>query len=489
MIPLLRKTVAAVLLLTLALAAAVLVRTLGARSRQVVPATARPLNLDRQAAVGRLSALVRLPTVSWGDASRRDVKAFDDVRPLLAASFPRVHQALTVEPIARWSLLCTWHGRRSDLPPILLTAHLDVVPVEAGSEHQWTHPPFDGDVADGSIWGRGTIDDKSAVAGLLEATEALLATGFTPARTVYLAITHNEEGGGDPSGAAAIAATLAARGVHHAWLLDEGGLISKQIPGVAEPVAFIGVAEKGYLDLHVVAHSSGGHSSMPPEETAIGILAGALDRIEHNQMPARLDGASERMFQTLAPDMSFGMRAVFANLWLTRPLVVRLLSARPQTNALVRTTTAPTVLESGSKANVLPLTATATVNFRLLPGDTAESIEEHVRRVVNDDRVEIRRAGESVEATFTSPSDSADFAALAQSVRSIYPNVLVAPYLTVAKTDTREYVNVADSQYRFLPVYQEGALEMIHGVNEHVTIDAYEKAVRIYATLIAEISK
>jgi carboxypeptidase PM20D1 len=489
MIPLLRKTVVAGLLLMLGLATAVLVRALGARSRQAIPGTAPQLKLDRVAAAGRLAALTRLPTVSWGDAPRRDVKAFDDIRPLLAASFPRVHQTLTVEPIARWSLLYTWQGRRSDLAPVLLTAHLDVVPVEPGSEHLWTHPPFNGVVADGSIWGRGTIDDKSGVAGLLEATEVLLASGFTPSRTVYLAFGHNEEGGGDASGAGAIAATLAARGVRHAWLLDEGGLISKQIPGVAEPVAFVGVAEKGFLNLELVAHSSGGHSSMPPEETAIGILARALDRIERNQMPARLDGASERMFQTLAPDMSLGMRAVFANLWLTRPLVVRLLSKRPQTNALVRTTTAPTMLEGGPKANVLPLTARATVNFRLLPGDTADLTEMHVRRVVSDDRVEIRRVGQSVEATANSRSDTPEFAALARSIRAIYPNVLVAPYLTLAATDTREYVNVADHQYRFLPIYQEDVLEMIHGANEHVTIDAYEKAVRIYATLITELAK
>jgi carboxypeptidase PM20D1 len=207
-------------------------------------------------------------------------------------------------------------------------------------------------------------------------------------------------------------------------------------------------------------------------------------------MPARLDGASERMFQTIAPDMSLGMRAVFANLWLTRPLVVRLLSKRPQTNALVRTTTAPTMLEGGPKANVLPLTAKATVNFRLLPGDTADLTEMHVRRVVSDDRVEIRRVGQSVEATSNSPSDTPEFAALARSIRAIYPNVLVAPYLTVAATDTREYVNVADHQYRFLPIYEEeGVLEMIHGANEHITTDAYEKAVRIYATLITELAK
>jgi carboxypeptidase PM20D1 len=483
-----RNTVGLVTVLLLALVTAGLTRTLRLQSPQVDPGTSPSLNVEMSAAAARLASLVRLPTISWGDPSRRDVEAFDDVQQVLTASFPRVDRTLTRESIARWSLLYSWRGTRDDLPPIILTSHLDVVPVEPGTEQAWTHPPFAGIVADGSVWGRGTIDDKSGVAGLLEAAEALLSSGFTPMRTIYLAFGHNEEGGGDASGAGAIAASLFARGVRDAWLLDEGGLIYDQVPGVRQPVAFVGIAEKGYLNLEFIAHSPGGHSAMPPSETAVGMLARALDRVEHDQMPVRFDGAAQRMFETLAPDMSLGMRAAFANLWLTRPLLLHLLAAKPQTNALIRTTTAPTMLEGSPKPNVLAVRARAVVNFRLLPGDTAAAVEAHLRGAVRDDRIEIRRLGPAVEASASSATDTPAFTALARSIRAVYPSVLVAPYLTVAGTDTREYATVASNMYRFLPIYQHGALEAIHGTDEHVRVDVYEKAIRIYATIIKELA-
>jgi carboxypeptidase PM20D1 len=466
-----------------------LVRTRRLHSPQVRPGSPAPIALDLPAASERLAALVRLPTISWGDASRRDTATFDQIEPTLATGFPRVQQALTKERIARWSLLYTWPGRTPELAPIILAAHLDVVPVEPGTERLWTHAPFSGDLADGSLWGRGTIDDKSAVAGMLEAVDALLATGFKPSRTVYLAFGHNEEDGGDASGAGRIAEALRIRGVKNAWLLDEGGLIYDQVPGIHQPVAFIGVAEKGSMNLEVVARSAGGHAAMPPAQTAVGILARAIDRLERRQMPARLDGAALNMFETLAPDMSLGFRAAFANLWLTRPLVLPLLTSRPQTNALVRTTTAPTMLEGSPKANVLAVTARAVINFRLLPGDTPDAVESHVRAAVDDDRVEIHRVGLSTSASPVAESDTPAFAALARSIRAVYPNALVAPYLSIAATDAREYSAVAAEAYRFLPIYQGGALESIHGTNEHVRLDAYEKAIRVYATLLEELAR
>jgi carboxypeptidase PM20D1 len=489
MIRLFRKPVAVLASLLAVVIAAGALRTVDLRSPQPAPGQPAQIAIDSPSAAERLAALVRLPTISWGDASRRDEKAFDAVAPLLRSSFPLVHQHLTVESIGRWPLLYTWKGTRADLPPLIFCAHLDVVPAESDTDSAWTHPPFDGVVVDGSIWGRGTIDDKGGVAGLLEATEALLSSGFRPARTVYLAFGHNEEGGGDANGARSIATTLYARGVRKAWLMDEGGLIANAVPGVTQPVAFVGTAEKGVLNLELIARSQGGHAAMPPDQTAVGILARAIDRVERDQMPARLDGATETMFDTLAPDMSRGMRAAFANLWLTRPLVVRLLATKPQTNALVRTTTAPTMLEGSPKVNVLALTARAVVNIRLLPGDTASAVESHVKQATADSRIELRRTEPAREASSNSPSNTPEFNALARSIRAIYPNVLVAPYLTVGLTDAREYTDVASGLYRFLPVYQEGALESIHGVNEHVTIDAYRQAIRIYATIIAELSR
>jgi len=484
-----RNTVWFAVVVVVGLSAAASVRALLLRSVQVAPARQASVTVDATAAAGRLGALVRAPTVSWGETARRDPVAFDRLSTILTESFPNVHRVLSREAIARWSLLYTWRGSRPDLPPIVLTSHLDVVPVEPGTESRWTHPPFEGVVADGSVWGRGTIDDKSGVGGLLEAAEALIAAGFVPARTIYFAFGHNEEGGGDPSGAAQLAATLAGRGVHDAWLLDEGGLIYDQLLGVRQPVAFVGIAEKEVAALELVAHSAGGHAAMPPTPTAVGLLAEAIDRLERHPMPARLDGPTRQMFDTLAPEMSFGMKLAFANLWLTRPIMLRVASARAQTNALIRTTEAPTMISASPKINVLAAEARAFVNVRLLPGDTPEMVERHTRDVVGDDRVDVRLVGSSGTPSRASATNTPEFAALEASIRAVYPHALVAPYLTIAATDAREYAAVAPNTYRFLPIYQHGALEMIHGTDEHVTIEAYERAIRVYATLIEQLAR
>lgn len=479
------KRVAAGVILLIVLGAAGLLIARGARlkSLQVAPGTPASITIDATAAANRLAGALQFATISWGDADKRDKEAFEALADYLDRSFPRVHEALTREEIAGHSLLYTWAGRNPSLSPIILTSHLDVVPVEADTEKTWTHPPFGGVVADGSVWGRGAIDDKAGVLGLLESVEALLTTGFKPMRTVYLAFGHNEEGGGDPSGAAAIAATLASRGVEKATLLDEGGIIYDKAPGVTKPVAFVGIAEKGVLSLEIVAHAAGGHASMPPAETAVGILGGALSRLERSPMPVHVTGAARAMIDTLAPEMSFGARTLAANLWLTKLLAPLAAGRSPQLNASVRTTMAPTMISASPKENVLPSLARAIVNVRLLPGDTAAAAEAHVRDVIGDRRVDVNRRA-ATEASAVSDHKTPQFAALARSIRAIYPGVLVSPYLTIAATDAREYAAVATNIYRFEPISQPGAEEEIHGVNEHVTIDAYKNAIRIYSTVI-----
>ena len=482
------KTVGLLALLVLFVLGLSITRAARLRSVQVAPGAPAPIVVDPGGAASRLAALLRLPTVSWDDPSKRETAAFDGLDQVLAESFPGVHRMLTLETVARWSRLYTWRGIRPDLPPIILTSHLDVVPVEPGTEARWTHPPFSGVIADGSIWGRGALDDKSGVAGLLEAAELLIGTGFAPARTIYFAFGHNEEGGGDASGAGQIARVLASRGVRDAWLMGEGGLIYDQVIGIHWPVALVGIAEKASMTVELVAHSEGGHASMPPAPTAVGILARAIDRLEHQQMPARLDGATRQMFEGLAPEMPFGLKLAFANLWLTKPLLLQFATSKPQTNAIVRTTTAPTMLSASPKVNVLASEAHAFVNFRLLPGDSAADIEAHVRSVVDDPRIDIRVAGRPPAQLRVAATDTPDCAALSAAVRAVYPDVIVAPYLTIAATDAREYGAVAPNTYRFLPIYQHGALEMIHGTDEHVQIDAYEKAIRVYATLIMKLA-
>jgi carboxypeptidase PM20D1 len=464
-------------------------RALRVDSLQVPPASPAEIAVVPAEVAARLAGAVRIPTVSYDDPSRFDPGPLLELHHYLATTFPRVTHLLTPEVVGGYSLLYTWQGRRPDLPPLIFTAHLDVVPAPETATGGWHQPPFGGVIADGSVWGRGTLDDKLGVMGLLEAVDGLIAAGFTPSRTVYLAFGHDEEVLSPDSGAAMLAALLSSRGVHDAWLMDEGGIIYDHVPGVRQPVAFVGISEKTPVDIELDVEAAGGHSSMPPPETAVGILARALDRIETHPMPARLEGAARGMFLTLAPEMAFPMRAAFANLWLTRPLVLRQLAASPDTNAVIRTTMAPTMLQASDKSNVLPTLARAVINVRLLPGDAPGDVVAHLTRVIDDSRVKVGiRGSADPPAAPVSAIDTPAFRVLAASIRAVWPNALVAPYLTVGATDARHYTRVAPNTYRFLPIYQPGAVETLHGPDEHIQIDIYANAIRTYATIIEALS-
>ncbi len=475
-----KRVVTVLLLVAAVLTAVVVLRTARLTSRQQSPASLPSLAFDRAAAAARLAGALRVPTISTGVAGQRDVGAFLALHDYLAVQFPRTSAALTREVVADLSLLYTWRGSRPDLPPLILLGHLDVVP--AGQDlDRWTHPPFSGTVDDTAVWGRGSLDNKASVVGMLEAVEGLLTSGFAPTRTTYLAFGHNEEDGADSSGAAAIAALLAGRGVRDAWLLDEGGIVYDGMIGVRQPVALIGIGEKGVASLTLVVASAGGHASMPPAESAVGILARAVDRVERSPMPARLDGALAETFATLAPEMTWPMRMAFANLWLTRPLLMRQLAAQPRTNALVRTTLAPTMLSAGEKSNVLATSARATMNVRLLPGDTRASVLAHVSSAIADPRVQVAiEPGASWDPPALSATDTPGYRAVSGLVRAVFPEAVVAPFLTVVATDARHYTAVAPHIYRFLPVHQPGSLDLIHAPNEHIRLDVYERLVAFY---------
>src|SRR5207249_3351114 len=282
--------------------------------------------IDRDRAAEHLAAAIRFRTVSHQDPSEDDRAQFVGLRAFLARTYPKVHRSLVRELVNGDGLLYTWKGADASAKPVLLMAHQDVVPIEPGTEGRWAHPPFGGVIADGFVWGRGALDDKASLVFLMEAIESLLAEGFRPPQTVYLASGFDEEVGG-LEGAARIAALLAQRGVRLDYVLDEGRFVSQGVvPGVQEPVASIGIAEKGYVSVELVAETEGGHSSRPPPETAIGLLAAAIDRLERHPMPARLHGAPRREMQALAPYMPFGKRLMLSNLWLFEPLVVRTLA-------------------------------------------------------------------------------------------------------------------------------------------------------------------
>jgi carboxypeptidase PM20D1 len=446
---------------------------------------APPLALDQAAAVRRLAGALRIPTISHGEPEKNDPAAFEAMARYLQDHFPRAHAVLTRERVGQ-SLLYTWPGRDPQALPLLLLAHLDVVPIEPGTEGQWTHPPFAGVVADGHVWGRGARDDKASVLALMEMAEWLAAQDFRPARTVYLAFGHDEEIGGR-DGAQQIAALLKARGVK-ADLVDEGSavLTGGIVPGVTRPVVSINAAEKGYYTVKLTTRAEGGHSSRPPPVTAVSRLARAVARVQDHPLPTRLVSPVTDMFDRLVPEMGFAERLVLGNRWLFGPLVRRRMAAGQTTGMLVRTTTASTVFHAGVKDNVLPSEAWALVNFRLLPGDTVAGVLEHVRRVVADDGVELSEyGGFGNEASVPSPIDNNAFRLLERTAREIFPEAVVSTGLVTGATDARNYEGVYVTRYNFAPMVLVPAdLPTIHGTNERIAVDHYLDMVRFYVQLL-----
>jgi len=468
----------------LALLAAVAGNTLRQESRQIEAPPAAEVAIDDSAAAVRLAQAIRHRTISHQDPARFNGAPFRALHDYLAGAYTRVHETLGREVVNDYSLLFTWPGSDPEAEAILLLGHLDVVPVEPGSEGQWSHPPFSGEIAGGRIWGRGSLDDKVQVLAILEAVEALIAEGFEPRRPIYLAFGHDEEVGG-ANGAAAIAARLAERKARFHYSLDEGLVIAHGLmPGVAKPVALIGLAEKGYVSLELTARVTGGHSSMPPRHSSAGLLAGAIHALEANQMAAAITGPVAEMFAYVGPEAAYPLRFLFTNRWLFEPLIAWQLSAAPATNALVRTTTATTMLDAGVKENVLPSEARGVVNFRLLPGDTIADVVAHAVAEIGDPAVEVK-ALPGNQASPVSDSASASFAALHRTVAQVFPDVLVAPGLMVAATDTKHYVALADDSYRFLALrLGPDDLKRIHGSDERIAVDNYAEIIRFYVQLI-----
>ncbi len=418
--------------------------------------------------VSNLSSSIQLRTISHREPGELDRSPFADFHKFLNDAYPRIHVTLAKEVIGDYGLLYTWKGSDAGLAPIMMMAHMDVVPVENEGEAGWQYPPFEGRMTDGYVWGRGALDDKVSLMGVMEAVEALLGKGFRPQRTIYLAFGQDEEVGG-VRGAAQIAALLKSRGVRAEYILDESGVITSDVvPGVTKPVALVGTAEKGYLTLELSVEGEGGHSSMPPAKTAIGILSRAIDRLEGNPFPARFVGPTKEMFDFVGPEMGFPMRFAFANQWLFKGLIKRRLEASIYTNGTLRTTCATTVIRGGERPNVLPQKATALVNFRLFPGDTIESVMRHVGRAVGDDRVKITISGEiRCEASRISDVGSPGFKILERTIRQVFPDCIVAPYLVMATTDARHYAEISDCILRFVPIrVTREDLKRIHGTNE-----------------------
>ncbi len=409
--------------------------------------------------------------------------------------FPRLHSTLKREYINEYSLLYTWPGKNLELDPVLLASHLDVVPVDQTSLNEWAYPPFSGQVAEGFVWGRGTMDVKNGVIGIMEAVETLLKADFQPERTVYLAFGHDEEIGGH-NGAAQIAAILKERGVSLACVLDEGGgVVEGALPGVKAPVAAVGVAEKGYLSLVLEAEGSGGHSSMPSFHTTIGVLSQAITRLEGSPFPVQFDALISFM-RYIGSDLSFSMQLALANIWLLKGTVQKRMEANPTTNAFIRTTQAVTMVSGGVKDNILPRVAKAVVNFRLYPGDSLRTVYEHTVNAIGDLPVKITPLGGETlegpagwEASPVSDPESPQFAFLGYLVRRVFPEAIVGPYLVAGATDARYYASICPSVFRFTPITVTiGDMERPHGVNERLSVENCGKMVTFFVEFLKEMA-
>jgi carboxypeptidase PM20D1 len=438
--------------------------------------------VDEQKVAEHLAAAIRCKTVPLDEKGTPDPMAFQQLHQMLEQTYPLVHQKLKRECVNDFSLLYTWIGARSELEPVMVMAHQDVV---SADPTEWTHPPFDGVITGGCVWGRGTLDIKNQLIGIMEAAETLLQQGFRPERTILFGMGHDEETGG-VNGSKVVGQLLKERGIHLAGIVDEGGGISAGLaPGIRGPVALIGVSEKGYLTVEFTVHSAPGHSSTPPTQSAIGILSRALARLEAHPMPPHLRRLRP-LYHGIGKAAPLYIQVAFANVWLFGPLLKRWLVPNPEMNASMRTTTALTVIHGGSEDNTIPAEAKAFVNFRLLPGDTIADVLWHIKKTVRDDRVKVKPVeGKFNEALPTSSRSSPAYTSLQTVIRQVFDNPPVAPYVMLGGTDCMHFVPVCDDIYRFTSlVMDESFRGLEHGIDERIPVEGMAKMVKFYAQLM-----
>ena len=444
---------------------------------------AASIPIDNARAAQHLGEAVRIQTVSHQDPAENQAGEWEKLHQWLQATYPAAHAAMTRDIVGKNSLVYTWRGSDPSLAPIILMAHQDVVPVTAGTEGDWKHGPFSGDVADDAVWGRGSIDDKGSLVTLFEAADALAARGFKPRRTVYIVSGEDEEAGG--SGAQAATAFLKKAGVTADWVLDEGMAVIDDHPLTHKPAAIIGVAEKGYATLKVTAKAPGGHSSTPPKDTGVVTLSKALVAIADHPFPLKFSGPGADMVKALAPEGGLAMKVVTANSWLFAPLLTSQFGKTPAGAAMLHTTIAPTMLKGSPKENVLPQDASGWINYRIAPGDTSRDVMERAQSAVSGLPVTLGWIKTPNEPSPVSSTRSDGWKILA-ALAADQSKVPVAPGLVVAGTDSRYLQPVAKDVYRFQPLVATlDDLKMIHGTNEHMTLKNLALMTDFYARLIA----
>lgn len=480
-----KKILLVLLFVVVAIAAVIAVRTLTYKSKQIVAADGkrRDVAID-EAAVKHLSDAVKIQTISYDDTAMVNQATYDSFFTFLKTTYPLVFEKLGDTIINQKSMLLTWPGKNISARPVIYYAHLDVVPIEENTKQEWKHDAFSGDVAEGYIWGRGTLDDKGSLISLMEAVNKLLLKGFTPQRTIYFAYGSDEEVGG-VNGAAKIAEYFKAQGTQFEFYMDEGGLVSEGIvPNIQRPVILIGTAEKGYITLELSVNLPGGHSSRPPRETALDVLVAAVKKLHDYPDEHEISEPVGEFLDFIGPEMKSPFNAVFANRWLFKPIILKEYEKSAEGYALLRTTEVVTVMNAGVKENLVPTLVSAKVNYRVLTGQTTKDVIQNAKDIIQDPRV-IVTPREVSEPSNHSSSSTYGFQLLQQTAAQVFPDAIVAPFLMLGSTDSKHFQGITENTYRFLPVRMNSdLLGTIHGINERVGVKDYMETISFYETMI-----
>lgn len=434
-----------------------------------------------------LTKAIRIKTISHEDESLTDWGEFEKFHAFLRESFPLIHENMKPEKVSKASLIFYWKGTDESLDPIAFLSHQDVVPVAEGTENDWTHPAFEGFNDGEFIWGRGALDMKNHLVCLMESVETLLEEGYQPKRGVYICLGHNEEVvAGSGNGAHDLAVHLEKNGVHLDSIIDEGGaMLTAKVKGLIDAnLTGIGVAEKGYADFKVTVKAKGGHSSQPPKHTAIGILSKKVLNLENHQFKAKIMPFVNDLFTNVGKRTTYPGRLVFCNLWLLKPLLLKAMTMIPPAASLVRTTTAVTMSSGSPAANVLPQNASVTVNFRIMPGESIESVRRHLEKYMGGENVEIEFV-KGKEPSLISPTETRAFDTLRRLSVSLDEKNIVAPYLVMGGTDAYNYENVCENIYRFAPFTIDTALLLTtHSTNERIPVEQLTQGVTFFKRYI-----
>ncbi len=449
-------------------------------------------NVDVERFINNLSKAIQIPTIAHRDESLVDWSKFDEFHAFLKESYPLIHEKLDCQMFAARSLMYHWKSANPDKEPICLLAHQDVVPVTEGTEDDWEYPAFSGTVADGYVWGRGAIDMKNHLIGLMEAVETLLEEGYVPERDIYLCLGHNEEvmAEDDTCGASCMMQYFKDNNIRLDSVIDEGGaILNVKVDKVIDGhLAGVGIAEKGHVDFEISVNAKGGHSSQPPKHSALGKLSKIVCDLENHQFKAELTPQLSSLFNEIGKNTTYPIRCVMSNFPVLKPLLTKVCSNIPPVASMMRTTTAVTMSQGSPAPNVLPQKASVVVNFRIMPGQTIEDVEKHIRKIAGKDAEIKLLAGKNPSKI--SPTDSRAFKVIEQTCKSMDSKAIVAPYLVMGGTDARQYEDVCDNIYRYSPFLMDvGLLLTTHGTNERIPVSSLEDGVVFFKRYIRLLTK